>query len=214
MKSKIIFPILLLIIFGSIGNIFAQTFSKSDIQPLFDSLEKNKITKGDFIQEKNVTSLNRSLKSSGSFIFCDEGIVWKTQKPFPSTVALTKTSMIVTNDDGTKTVVDGSENPIFQSVAQTLSSLFSGNKEKLELYFEIKDFSKNENDWLLLLSPKDNTISQAITEISLSGKIESNSFYSFDLIKITQGEKGSTSYTLTNKAYPQELTNEEIQLFK
>ncbi len=80
----------------------------------------DKVTSGDFIQEKNAAKLKRALRSSGKFIFCDEGILWQTLKPFPSTMAVTKTSIIQTKPDGSKIVTDGSSNQVFTSVAETL----------------------------------------------------------------------------------------------
>lgn len=193
---------------------FAQTDSNK-LSFLFSSLAENKVTSGNFIQEKSSPKLKRPLKSSGIFIFCEEGVLWKTLKPFPSTMALTKTSMIQTKADGTKVVTDGSSNAVFQSVAATLSSLFAGNQNDLESYFIIEEFTSNSSGWKISLKPKDSTIGQALTKIELSGSIEnSKNFYSLDSMKIIQTQGESTSYTLSNKTYRQELSDEEKNLFK
>ena len=49
------------------------------------NLAENPIVKGNFVQEKYLSSFNRSLMSSGNFLIASEqGMVWETLQPFPS----------------------------------------------------------------------------------------------------------------------------------
>ena len=102
-----------------------------------EELAKNKNTVGDFSQTKTITQSGRKLKSIGKFIISDMGIVWKTEKPFASTLVISENKMVQTSASGKKTVMDGTDNQIFQSISSVLSSLFMGNTEKLYENFEI-----------------------------------------------------------------------------
>jgi len=185
----------------------------ADMDKVFTALTANKVTTGDFVQTKTSAKLKKPIKSSGTFIFSDQGIVWRTLKPFPSTMAVTKTSIIQTKPDGTKNVTDGSSNEVFKSIAQTLSSLFSGNRNDLEQYFNIEESALNGSEWKMTLSPKDKTMAGAIKKIELSGSYLSEKS-TLNAIRISQGEKDSVSYELSNQVYRQELTDDEKSLFR
>src|SRR5574344_2565993 len=101
------------------------------------SLAAHPITTGNFTQVKQIASAKRSLKSSGTFIFSLDGIMWKTLKPFASTLVVGKTSVIQTTPDGKKTVIDASNNQIFTSISSTLSSIFSGDTGTLQKNFKV-----------------------------------------------------------------------------
>lgn len=184
----------------------------SDLDKVFSSLTSNKVTAGDFEQIKTSAKLKKPVKSSGTFVFCDEGVIWRTVKPFFSVMAVSKTSIVQVKRDGTKTVTDGSSNEVFKSIAQTLSALFSGSRESLESSFNIEKFELKSSSWSMILTPKDKTISQAIKKIQLSGNSTQTS-KSLDEIKIFQGEKDSTAYVLSNQTYRQELTDNEKSYF-
>lgn len=192
--------------------LFAQDVSVDNI---FSSLSHDNVVKGDFLMEKSLASIKRPLKSSGKFIFSPEGILWQTLRPFPSSTAVTKNSIIQTLPDGSKSVTDGSSNEVFKSVAGAVSSVFSGNQAALEDYFLIDSFSSSSSAWRMALVPKDSTISSVIKKIELAGSFEpSSACASLDTIRIIQGENEFTSYTLSSKEYRQELTDEEKAFFK
>lgn len=190
---------------------FAQQVLSMD--SVFSSLTESPVTSGDFTLEKSAAKLKKPLKSSGTFVFCDEGVIWKTLKPFPSTMAVTKTSLIQIKSDGTKTVTDASSNEVFKSVAQTLSSIFSGKRESLEECFNVTSFDADSSSWTMKLIPKDRTIAAALNLIELGGNIKTKKA-SLDSIKIFQSQTDITTYSLINQQYRQELTDGEKALFK
>lgn len=205
-KLSSVFVLLLL----CAGFSFAQTIS---IDEVFASITEHPVTAGDFVQEKNAAKLKRPLKSSGNYLFSGEGIVWKTLKPFPSVMAVTKTAIIQTKADGTKNITDGSTNEVFKSVASALSSIFSGDRAVLEHFFVIDGFSSTETGWSLLITPKDSTINAALKQIQISGSA-SGKTAAIDFMKIIQSESEFTSYSFTNQSYRKELNDEEKALFK
>lgn len=202
----------LMLVFSASFLLFAEAVSADSI---FSGLMQSRVVKGDFTMEKSIQNIKRPLKSSGKFIFSPEGILWQTLRPFPSSTAVTKDSIIQTLPDGSKSVTDGSSNEIFKSVAGAVSSVFSGNKAVLEEYFSISDFSSSTNVWNMALRPKDITIGSVIKRIEIGGSLGGQETdVSLNTIRIVQGENESTLYTLFNKKYMQELSDEDKASFK
>lgn len=192
----------------------AQDNSFPDVLNFFS---KNKVVCGSFIQEKFSPKLNRPLKSEGTFIFSEEGFFWRTLKPFPSSTAITRNSIIQTKSDGTKIIFDGAQNSVFQSAAETISSVLRGEMTETEKFFGIENFASDSKNWSLALTPRNTDFAQIIAKIELSGAVEQNSsapFYSLDVIKIFQAQDEIISYSLQNKIYKQELTDEEKSYFE
>lgn len=194
---------------------FFYGFSQNatSIEEIYNYLNLNKVTSGDFILEKKSEKLKRPLKSFGKFVFSQEGILWKTEKPFPSVMAITTTYIIQTKIDGSKVVTDGSSNEVFKSVAQTVSSLFSGNINSLENFFLINDFSYQNNEWKVSLKPKDKNIESTLNNVVIGGVFKEKKA-SMDFIQIMQNKTDITTYNLLNQIYKQELNDEELAFFK
>ncbi len=192
------------------------TSGAQSLEEVFTSITSSPVTSGSFAQEKLSAKLKRSLKSTGTYIICDQGILWQTEKPFPSSMAVTKTMIIQTRPDGTKNVTDGSSNEVFKSIAQTLSSMFSGSRQELESNFTVKNFNVEKENWTLLLEPKDKTIASVLNSIEMGGAVKHvvNNKPSLDLMKITQHQTETITYSFFNQTYRQELTDAEKAFFK
>ena len=50
-------------------NTITVSFAEITIDNVFSSLTENKVTTGDFVQEKSSAKIKRPLKSSGKFVF-------------------------------------------------------------------------------------------------------------------------------------------------
>lgn len=183
-----------------------------DLDSVCESLSSNPIMKGDFVQEKTIFALNRTLKSSGVFIFCDEGIVWKTEKPFPSVMAVSLDKVIQTRADGTKTFMDASQNQIFLSISKSLSAMFSGDKktllENFNVDFKNPDELGPENQWMIFLSPKDESVRAFLKSIQVSGKMNQ-----IDEVLIEESSKDTIKYIFSNQTFPERLTQDEKNYF-
>ena len=168
----------------------------------FDSvcadLARHPNTTGNFTQVRTISKVNRSLTSSGTFIFSLDGIMWKTLKPFPS-------------PDGKKTVIDASNNQIFTSISTTLSSIFSGNAKKLYENFSVA-FSSDGNKWNAVLTPKDKTVAAVMKSLALGGTGASGGA-EFDPIVMTEAGGDTITYTFSNQKYPKELSADEKAVF-
>lgn len=172
-------------------------------------------TTGDFTQVKTINSAKgkRNLKSTGTFIFSLDGIMWKTEKPFPSTLAVGRTSVIQTAADGKQTVIDASDNQVFGSIANTLVAIFSSDVSELNAVFDTKFMDKGNGAWEVDLKPKDSTIASVLNTLTLTG-ISNGESTSLESMILTENAESTISYTFANQKYPKELTADEKANFK
>ena len=170
-------------------------------------LAEHPVVRGNFEQEKTLTRLNRSLKSSGNFIIAAGlGMVWDTVKPFPSTLALGKNYMIQSRPGGQRTVLSAQGNETFLRMAEVISAVFSGNSQGLIDNFIIY-FSSNAAAWELGLSPRDTTIGVFAEKIIMKGDTAIKSIF------IYEQNNDTVQYFLSNHNYPAELNVNEKALF-
>lgn len=189
-----------------IGAAGAETFDS-----VCANLSKHPNMTGDFSQVKTITAVNRNMKSFGTFIFSLDGIMWKTEKPFPSTMVVGMTSVVQTLANGKQTVIDASSNQIFTSISTTLSAMFSGNSETLKNNFNVK-FSEVGSTWKALLTPKDESVAKILTSLEISGNC-SSSFADLNSIVMSEASGDKISYSFTNQKYPKELSADEKAYF-
>ena len=192
--------------FFLIMSINAETF-----ESVCKNLSEHPNMIGNFSQVKTISAVNRSMKSSGTFIFSLDGIMWKTQKPFPSTMVVGMTSVKQTLANGKETVIDASSNQIFTSISTTLSAMFSGNSEVLQNNFDV-DFTSAGSDWKAVLSPKDSMVKKILVSLSISGKATENSA-DLNSIVMTEATGDTITYNFTDQKYPKELTDDEKAYF-
>ncbi len=166
---------------------------------------------GNFTQVKTISAVNRSMKSSGTFIFSLDGIMWKTEKPFPSTMIVGMTSVKQTLANGKETVIDASSNQIFTSISSTLSAMFSGNAAVLNENFNVT-FTSSGSEWNAVLEPKDEVVKKILTSLLISGKTLSNSA-DLNTIVMKEAVGDTITYNFTEQKYPKELTADEKAYF-
>ena len=132
------------------------------------SLTEYPVTAGSFVMQRRIASLPRDLRSSGTFVICGEGIAWNTTRPLQTLLAVTGDKIIQRLPDGSTNVMDGAGNQTFQSIATTLSALFSGDQAALEENFQVS-FSSSGGSWTMTLLPKDRSVASVMTTITMEG---------------------------------------------
>lgn len=192
-----------------IQNSFAEIIS---IESICNGLGKNKITKGNFSQEKTINKTKRTFKSNGKFIICDQGIIWTTEKPFFSNLILSSDSMIQISSDGTKKIIDAKNNEVFKNISSTLLSVFSNDILNLSNNFNISFNSDKNNFWNIELRPKDKTIASFMSSIIICGKINLKIPEILE-IKLNEADGSNVVYKFLNQSYPKELLLDEKELF-
>ena len=210
MKKTLIFTFILF--FSSI--LFSQT-----LESVCSSLAEHPNTTGDFVQTKTILTNGRKLKSNGKFILSTLGILWQTEKPFPSSLILTEDSMIQIAANGNKSVMSGKDNQIFANISDTLRSVFNGDAKKLQENFKCNFSYDKAGLWKVELTPKDSTIAAVMSTLILSGnykgadgsdKISEATLNSLEMIEAS----GNTiTYEFSNQKYPKELSADEKQTF-
>ena len=192
--------------------LFLMSFGLSDQTQTLESVCKNLAahpnTTGDFTQIKTLQTNGRKLTSTGKFIFSQQGILWQTEKPFPSSLILTKDAMVQIAANGKKSVMSGKDNQIFANISETLSSVFSGNVDTLKKNFECELIQEADSSWKILLTPKDSTIASVMKSMVLAGT-------GADLSSLEMAEMSENTirYEFKNQKYPEELSADEKQIF-
>ena len=170
-------------------------------------LAEHPVIRGSFEQEKTLSRLERTLKSSGNFIIAaNMGMVWDTVKPFPSTLVLGGDFMIQSRPGGQKTVLSAQGNETFLRMADVISAVFSGNAQKLLDSFAVY-YSGGTAAWEIGLTPLDKTINSFAEKIIMKGDTVIRSIHIYE-------QNGDTiQYILSNHRYPAELDAHEKALF-
>lgn len=185
----------------------AQNFTFDDV---CRKLSENPNMTGDFVQEKNLKNSSRPMKSSGKFIFSPDGLLWKTEKPFLSSMVVTKKFIRQTNSKGVSNVQDISQDQIFSTISLMLTSIFNGNSQEILKVFDVK-FSSSEKNWTALLTPKDAQISSVIKSLELSGIL--SEYAVIQKMVMTELSESSTVYNLLNMKFPKELSQDDKNIF-
>lgn len=186
--------------------LFSQT-----LESVCESLSSHPNTSGDFIQTKTLQTNGRKLKSTGKYIICPQGILWRTEKPVPSSLILTKDAMVQISANGNKSVMSGKDNQIFSNISETLSSVFSGDAAGLKKNFKCDFKAKENGDWTLTLTPKDSTIASVMNTLELFGTTKPQAAMTSLLMSEASGN--SITYEFINQKYPEELSADEKQNF-
>ncbi|MCR5698178.1 MAG: outer membrane lipoprotein carrier protein LolA [Treponemataceae bacterium] len=185
------------------ASVFAQN---ADVDYVCSILSAHKMIEGNFVQEKKAPQAKRALKSSGTFIFCDEGIYLATIKPVSSAIGVTPNSLINISSDGKRTVTDNSSNATFQGIANIITAIFNGDKSQLEENFKTQIDGTTSN-WNMVLTPLDATVASTIRQIVLTGNTE------FTGLTLENASGGTIAYTFTDQYTHETVSNEIKKLF-
>ncbi|MCL2800293.1 MAG: outer membrane lipoprotein carrier protein LolA [Treponema sp.] len=171
------------------------------------NLSERPIVRGNFVQEKYLNRLNRSLVSSGNFLIAaEQGMVWDTLQPFPSTMIMGKDFIMQSRPNGQKSVISSQGNETFTQMADVINSVFSGQSQRLLENFDVY-FTGSVSNWNMGLLPRDSVFSSFISRITMSGGSAIRS------IKIFEQNGDVITYTLSNHNYPAALNNNERAFF-
>ena len=181
-------------------------------------LAQHPLIRGEFEQEKVLSRLGRSLKSSGVFIIsAQDGMVWDTLKPFPSTLVLGSNYFAQLRPNGQKTVLSAEGNETFLRFAEVISAVFSGRTQGLLENFEVY-FSGGPAAWEMGLLPLDKAIAGFAGKITMEGGAAMSGGLSGDTVikSITVYEQNGDAiiYLMSNHRYMPELSVNERAFFQ
>ena len=174
------------------------------------------LIKGSFKLAKTLPRLSRSLVSQGDFIIAaEQGMVWETRSPFPSTMIVGRDFVAQSTPGGTKSKIDARGNELFMSMADTMSALFTGNAEKLREGFDCYFVENGDGTvWTMGLVPREWTVRSFMERIILSGNAGGGGGGALiRSIVIYEPGGGSVAYALSDHRFPAALEPSEAALF-
>ncbi|WP_328188642.1 outer membrane lipoprotein carrier protein LolA [Marinobacter sp. OP 3.4] len=143
----------------------------SDDHPLFTIMmpAADARLEGRFVQEKTLEDLDATIESKGSFTFSvDQGLRWRVSEPVASELRITR-EQIVEIQNGEEVMRMATEDqPMTRVITEIFFSMFTGNRDALEQYFELVG-SRTADRWTLHLDPVDDSVASVMASIELVG---------------------------------------------
>jgi len=199
-------------------NVFDYPLSVRNSENFYNicrDLSGRSLTKGAFVQTRTIRNQSRPLVSTGDFIVVSElGMVWITKTPAPSITTLGRDYMIQSVPGGTGTRIDARGNEIYINMADTISSLFTGNVHRLTSGFDIffMEDTAFGKTWSLGLVPKERTFRNYAERIVLEGYYAENAAVIRSII-IYERSGNSLSYLFNDQSFPDVLEPNEQAYF-
>jgi len=113
--------------------------------------------------------MKRPLASHGRFcVVGGKGVMWRTLKPFPNTLRLTKDEIVHFQGERVAMRLDAKQEPTVRMINSVLFSLLSGELGTLDTLFEV-DGTADAGSWKVALKARQPALAKAIGAISLDG---------------------------------------------
>lgn len=140
------------------------------LEPVVSELRSAQTLRGHFTQRKFLPELPKPLVAEGSFLFVrDRGIVWRTLKPFPSELIITRDALI--QRQGSQTLrIAADQQPAIQMVGRIFFAVFSLDLNALDALFRL--YGTGGNPWQLGLKPRQAEITLREIEIRGAAQVE------------------------------------------
>lgn len=149
----------------------AQTPSEPEttLSDISAQIVRGDILCSDFEQEKHLRALTRPLLSSGKLIFvAEQGVLWQVLSPYPARLLVKSDELVRWDDDGKAHKSGYGKTPIFRALSSVFLAMFRGRFEVFGDSFKLSA-TQAEGTWNLTLTPKDETLSVAISEVRIAG---------------------------------------------
>ena len=153
---------------SSVAAVFDHPVSKKTKPELEKSLAKAmdyEVASGDFKQTKSIKKLKRDFVSTGTFrISKKSGIVWKTQQPIVSELAVNNGGIFERDAGGQSRIVVTKENPLFADFSKNIQAMFSGEVSELEKNFKVF-YEKKSCGFMMGLVPREGIVRKVVANI-------------------------------------------------
>ena len=153
---------------SSVAAVFDHPVSKKTKPELEKSLAKAmdyEVASGDFKQTKSIKKLKRDFVSTGTFrISKKSGIVWKTQQPIVSELAVNNGGIFERDAGGQSRIVVAKENPMFADFSKNIQAMFSGEVAELEKNFKVF-YEKKTCGFTMGLIPREGIVRKVVANI-------------------------------------------------
>ena len=181
----------------------------TDLSSLQTQLAASSTVRGDFTQLRHLEMFEQPLSSQGTFTLNrDQGLLWQQTTPFPVQLVLTQDKLRQTFAGQSPQVITAQENPMAFYFSHVFLAVFHGDSEALSQQFDM-DFSVQDDQWTLVLTPKQPPLSSVFKSISLIGQQDINKLTLQEL----RGDK--TEIVFSNQTHqPENLSDAEKALFR
>jgi outer membrane lipoprotein-sorting protein len=123
---------------------------------------------GRFEQTKQLAGMRRPLASSGRFcVVKGKGVLWRTLKPFPNTLRVTRDEIVNYQGERVAMRLDAKQEPTVRMINGVLFSLLAGDLAQLETLFEVDGSA--DTRWNVTLKARSPALAKAIGTIALDG---------------------------------------------
>lgn len=135
---------------------------------LTEQLAKHLQQRSSFVQLKTVKGLSRPLRSTGEvLVLPEQGVLYVLQKPLSARYGIGRDKMLL-EEAGRQKLLQANEAPWLRTLGRLLHSMLAGELAALEQDFHCQ-LNRNETGWQLLLTPRREPLSLALTEVQLTG---------------------------------------------
>lgn len=143
-------------------------------------LAKPDVLCGRFDQIKQLVGMKKPLASNGRFcVVKGKGIIWRTLKPFPNTLRLTRDEIVNYQGDRVAMRLDAKQEPTVRMINNVLFSLMAGDLAQLNDLFNV-DGDVNKSHWHVSLTARQPALAKAIGTINLDGGTHVNTITMHD----------------------------------
>ena len=124
---------------------------------------------GRFDQTKQLAGMKKPLAAEGRFcVVAGKGVLWRTLKPFSSTLRLTRDEIVNYQGERVAMRLDARTEPTVRMINNVLFSLLAGDLAQLDTLFEA-DGSVENGHWRVALKARNPALAKAIGAIRLDG---------------------------------------------
>jgi hypothetical protein len=132
-------------------------------------LETPDVLCGAFEQSKTLVGLRKPVVSSGRFcVVADRGVLWRTLRPFPATLRLTRNEITEYSGDQVSKRLSAEQEPAVRMITDLLFSVLAGELSRLAATFDVAS-KTGAADWQATLTPRDAGMKKAIGRIEMQG---------------------------------------------
>lgn len=177
---------------------------------IHDRLKTAPVLKGEFEQSKTLKGFRNPLVSKGEFLVArGQGVWWHTQKPFDSTLVVTKTRLFTRNPDGSAAnLMDAQSEPGLQQVDELVFSLLSADLDVLADKFTIVAQPSGAAGWTLVLTPRDPNLAKFLVRATLAGERD------VQTVRIDEARGDTTQIRFSHQQPSTALTPDEAARFQ
>jgi hypothetical protein len=128
-----------------------------------------RMTRGQFVQIKHLSGIDRPLRGTGTFIVDrDRGVLWRSEAPFRSALRITRGEIVQKSGDEVLMHLSASQEPAVASVSSVLFATFAADLSTLARSFSFDGEITGPN-WRLVMKPREASLARVIRELELHG---------------------------------------------